>query len=291
MIRSFRLRAWLFSSFGAAALAMGCTSAPKMPSLSDLKPSKPASPVQSVGNPGSADFTTSNSLKNPVKVHLAYALWHEQEGNLVEARNSYERVLHESPKNIEGLLGIARLDIALGRMDDAEKRLAKAQKLAPKNYQVAVALGQYHSARNEWPQALEQMQIARSLAPNDPACAYHLGNVQAKTGDLTSALANFTEAVGAPAAHYNLAYMLHQQGDLAGAEEHLQRAISLKPDLAQAQSLMLAMRQERQSGKQVAQRPRATMPPSIPAPASSVIQPASYTEPAKPSTFAPAPVR
>lgn len=291
MIRSFRLRAWLFSSFGAAVLAMGCTTASKMPSLSDLKPAKMASPSPASANPGSAEFTVSNTLKDPVKVHLAYALWHEQEGDLVGARNSYEMVLRENPKNIDGLLGIARLDIALSRMEDAEKRLAKAQKLAPKNFQVAVALGQYYSARNEWPKALEQMQIARALAPNDPACAYHLGHVQAKTGDLTSALANFTEAVGAPSAHYNLAYMLHEQGDLAGAEEHLQRAISLKPDLAQAQSLLLAMRQERQSGKQLAQRPRATMAPSIPAPASSVIQPASYTEPAKPSTFAPAPAR
>ncbi len=38
-----------------------------------------------------------------------------------------------------------------GRMDDAEKRLSRAQKIAPKNPQVAIALGQYYTARSDWP--------------------------------------------------------------------------------------------------------------------------------------------
>lgn len=286
MVSMSRPKAWFLSFATLAALAAGCNSTPKNPAAAaGLKTQAPTTASTSTANPGSPEFFSGTKLQNPVKVHLAYALWHEQEGNLVEARNSYNRVLDDSPKNVEALLGLARLDIALGRMEDAEKRLAKAQKIAPKNAQVAISFGQYYSARNEWPQALEQMKMARALSPYDQATAYHLGYVQAKSGDMTSALASFTEAVGAAQAQYNLAYIYHEQGNLVAAEEHLQRAISLKADLPQAQSLLLTVRQERYNNKnQMVQQPKVLE-------SSRTIQPASYTEPAHTSNFDPAPAR
>ncbi len=288
MVSMSQPKAWLLSFAALATLAAGCNSTPKNPAAAaaGVKSQAPATASTSSANPGSPEFFSGTKLQNPVKVHLAYALWHEQEGNLVEARNSYNRVLDDSPKNVEALLGLARLDIALGRMEDAEKRLAKAQKIAPKNAQVAISFGQYYSARNEWPQALEQMKMARTLSPYDQATAYHLGYVQAKSGDMTSALASFTEAVGAAQAQYNLAYIYHEQGNLVAAEEHLQRAISLKADLAQAQSLLLTVRQERYNNK----NQMATHQPGA-SNSSRAVQPASYTEPAHTSSFDPAPAR
>ena len=283
MVRSSRFTAWLLSAASLTALAAGCSLTPKSHATAELKPQTPSAVGSTAGSP---ELSTGNKLNNPVRVHLAYALWHEQEGNLVEARNSYDRVLAESSKNVDAMMGLARLDMALGRMDDAEKRLFKAQKLAPKNSQVAVSLGQYYSARGDWTLALEQMKSARLLAPYDPACAYHLGYVQAKLGDLTSALANFTEAVGAAEAQYNLAYILHEQGNLVAAEEHLQKAIALKPDLAQAQSLLLTVHQQRHGGKAQMAGPSRT-PPNV----NQGVLPAGYTEPAQISAFDPAPAR
>lgn len=288
MVRSFRLSALLVSAFGVSALLCGCHSANKTPAAAGLTPQTPAAVQSTTSSPGTSDLFVGNKLKNPVKVHLAYALWHEQEGNLIEARNSYEKVLKESPKNIDATLGLARLDIAQSRMDDAERRLSNAQKLAPKNHQVAISLGQYYSARGEWPRALEQMKLARSLSPYDQASAYHLGYVQAKTGDMTSALASFTEAVGAAEAQYNLAHILYEQGNLISAEEYLQRAISMKPDLAQAQSLLLTVRQQREGSKMPLVSGRGVQ--GLPA-ASQGIQPASYTVPPKTSCFDPAPAQ
>lgn len=284
MVLSLRFTASLLCATSLTALVAGCNSTPKTGATADLKPQTPVA-VSSSASPGTAEFSSSNKLQNPVKVHLAYALWHEQEGNLVEARNSYDKVLEESSKNVDAMLGLARLDMALGRMEDAEKRLFKASKIAPKNSQVAISLGQYYSAIGDPVKALEQMKAARALSPYDPACAYHLGYAQAKSGDITSALASFTEAVGAAEAQYNLAYILHEQGNLAAAEEHLQSAITLKPDLPQAQSLLLSIRQQRQGTKpQIAQVQRAPQT----SPAGNAIQPASYTEPAR-SNFDPAP--
>jgi tetratricopeptide (TPR) repeat protein len=285
VFRSSRFTAWLLSAASLTALASGCNMTPKSASSAALK--RQAETPAAVGSTaGSPELSTSNKLNNPVKVHLAYALWHEQEANLVEARNSYDKVLAISPKNVDAMLGLARLDIALGRMDDAEKRLFKAQKIAPKSAQVAVSLGQYYSARGDWTRALEQMKSARQLSPYDPAFAYHLGYAQAMSGDMTSALANFTEAVGAAEAQYNLAYILHEQGNLVAAEEHLQKAVSLKPELTQAQTLLVTVRQERHGNK--AQMAGPTRTPSA---SSQHVEPASYTETMQTSVFDPAPAR
>lgn len=270
MVRSSGFAAWFLSAACIATVAGGCQSASRNAVTSALPRNRPAAAEKQAPEP--AEFMFGTELKDPVKVHLAYALWHEQEGKLDEARNSYDKVLKESPKNVDALLGLARLDIALGRMDDAGKRLEKAQKVAPKNSKVAVSFGQYYSARGDWPKALKHMQEARELAPYDAACAYHLGYVQAKTGDMTAALASFTEAVGAAEAQYNLAFILQEQGNLVAAEEHLQHAISLKPDLAQAQTLLIAVRQQRNGGLMNTAQ-------ASPAP-SNKVQPAGYTEPA-----------
>jgi tetratricopeptide (TPR) repeat protein len=236
---------------GAASLViatMGCSLAPK---------SKTETVTKTATNPSSGpvsqEFSTSDKLSNPVKTNLAYALWHEQQGNHVEARNAYNKVLElktgtwwwqKNSKDIDAMLGLARLDMVSNRMDDAYQRLQKAQKVAPKNPQVAVGLGQYYMARRDLPRALEQMQAAHLLAPYDVACAYHLGLVQAKMGDLDAALSNFKEAVGAAEAEYNLGYVLYEQGNIAAAEERLQKALTLKPKLPQAQSLLISIRQQ-----------------------------------------------
>ena len=294
MIRNSRFVVRLFGTACLSVATIGCSLAPKFDnagtskgmgsrtasnnSISNLFQFKRTSNQEVVSATmatGTADFSTSDKLKDPVKVHLACALWHEQEGNLVEARNCYKKALESNSKSVDSLLGLARLDIAISRMDDAEARLKKAQKIAPKSPQVAVAYGQFYSARRDWPRALEQMKMARELAPDDTACAYHLGYVQAKSGHLEAALKNFEEAVGTAEAQYNLGYILYEQGNIVAAEEHLQKAISIKPDLPQAQSLLLTVREKHYGTKtQVAKRPAARSSNEF----GSGIQQASHTE-------------
>jgi tetratricopeptide (TPR) repeat protein len=266
-----RIAVWVLAVAGVLTVSSGCSSTNKIGAAA--KSQQP----EASATPGSAEFSSGSELKNPVKVHLAYASWHEAEGNLVEARNSYDRVLEKSPKNIEALLGLARLDIQLGRVEDAEKRLMRAQKIAPKSPQVAAARGQYYAAGQEWPHALEQMRAARILAPYDPIYAYQLGVVQAKMGDTSAALTSFTEAVGAAEAHYNLGVILYEQGNVAAAEDHLQKALAQKPDLAQAQKLLTTVRQQRYGTKTNVAKAAAVNGGSE---NFGSVQPAAYSEPA-----------
>jgi tetratricopeptide (TPR) repeat protein len=103
-------------------------------------------------------------------------------------------------------------------------------------------------------------------------------------GDVDSALANFTEAIGAAEAQYNLAYILYGQGDLVTSEEYLKKAIAMKPNLAQAQSLLISVRQQRSTdNKPLVARNRGLRGGTE---AESQIQPASYSEVARPARSA-----
>ena len=213
MLLHSRTVVWLVAATNLAAMVSGCSLAPKSDPLSAAKAAFQKQQTAGSGSatPGSADFSSSNELKNPIKVHLAYALWHEQQGNLLEARNSYNKVLEKNSKNIDALLGLARLDTQLNRLSDAEARLQKAQKVSPKNPQVMAAVGQFYAVQRDWPRALEQLKAARTLSPYEPTFPFQLGVVQARSGDLDAALISLTEAVGPAEAHYNLAVILQER--------------------------------------------------------------------------------
>ena len=240
------LRIRFAASVSLATIAIGCSMTPKSSGLEAPKIVAQPSSEQTSTSPGSADFSSKKNLTNPVKTHLACALWHQQEGRQLDARNSYNKVLEKDPKNTDALIGLARLDMELNRMSDAESRLLKAQKLSPKNPQVAAAFGQYYAAQKDWPHATECLQSAHTLAPYEKAYTFQLGVIQAMSGDSTSALISLTEAGGAADAHYNLAVILQDQGQIAGVEEHLKKALALKPQLPQADKLLAAVRQTRE---------------------------------------------
>jgi tetratricopeptide (TPR) repeat protein len=232
----------MLATVSLAQLATGCSSTQKFAGL----PKAPGIPQQQMAGsstPGSADFSINEKPANQIKLQLAYAAWNEQDGNLLEARGAYDKVLEKNPKNIDALMGLSRLDIRLNRMTDAEAKLEKAQKLAPKNPQVAAAFAHYHASRQDWSHAIEQIQTARTLSPYDPAFPFQLGVYQAKSGDVNAALGSFTEAVGKGEAHYNLAVLLQEQGRKSDAEYHLQQAVANKPDLPQAHRLLASIRQ------------------------------------------------
>ena len=70
-------------------------------------------------------------LKDPHKLDLAYAKWQEQIGNVTEARERYQRVLHDEPHSIPAMLGLARLDQLAGHLAEAEQAYRKTLKSAP----------------------------------------------------------------------------------------------------------------------------------------------------------------
>jgi tetratricopeptide (TPR) repeat protein len=203
-----------------------------------------STPVVDKSNPtvGSPDYTTSGKPVNPTKIHLAYAAWHEQTGDLPEARDSYKKVLDKDPRDVDALLGLARIDRAYGRIEEADKQLKKIQKMHPRDARVFVAVGQAHADKHEWEQALASMKKACELNPYDSLYQFHLAVVEANSGDMEQAFIHFKRSVGEAEAHFNVGYVLKQKGLIADSEAHLVQALKMKPDLKQAQTALAALR-------------------------------------------------
>src|SRR4051812_41604416 len=82
----------LYRCLCLAVLTSGCQSIQSMTS-SKPKADGHAEPVKvSSASSAGADETPPQKPVNPLKVHLAYAAWHEQSGNYKEAHDSYMKV-------------------------------------------------------------------------------------------------------------------------------------------------------------------------------------------------------
>lgn len=210
-------------------------------------------------------------LRDPSKLDLAYAKWQEQLGNMSEARERYQRVLHDEPQSVEALLGLARMDQLAGRMAEAEQGFRKALKTSPNDPLVLDALGQFYAAQEKWPQAIDVLKQGLQAAPNDDTIRFHLAVATAKNGDLATAKPLFVNSVGEAEAEYNLGLILHDQGKLELAEQHFVQAVVKKPTLEQAQYWLNEIRVEKETkhllaGTSSGNRPR----PELQAPAGAL---------------------
>ncbi|MFM9962380.1 MAG: tetratricopeptide repeat protein [Planctomycetaceae bacterium] len=193
------------------------------------------------------DSGVRRNLKDPSKLDLAYAKWQEQLGNMTEARERYQRVLHDEPQSVDALLGLARMDQLAGRLTEAEQGFRKALKTSPGDPQVLDALGQFYAAQEKWPQAIDVLKQGLQVAPNDDTIRFHLAVATAQSGDLVTAKPHFVNSVGEAEAEYNLGLILHDQGKLELAEQHFVQAVVKKPTLEQAQYWLNEIRIEKET--------------------------------------------
>ena len=205
------------------------------------------------------------NLKDPSKLDLAYAKWQEQLGNMTEARERYQRVLHDEPQSVDALLGLARMDQLAGRLTEAEQGFRKALKNSPNDPLVLDALGQFYAAQEKWPQAIDVLKQGLQAAPNDHTIRFHLAVATARSGDLVTAKPHFVNSVGEAEAEYNLGLILHEQGKLELAEQHFIQATVKKPTLEQAQYWLNEIRIEKETknllaGTSSRQRPEMEAP-------------------------------
>lgn len=223
-------------------------------------------------------------LKDPTKLDLAYAKWQEQLGNMTEARERYQRVLHDEPQSIDALLGLARMDQLAGRLPEAEQGFRRALKSSPNDPLVLDALGQLYAGQEKWSQAIDILKQGVQTAPNDDTIRFHLAIATAKSGDLATAKPLFVNSVGEAEAEYNLGLILHGQGKLELAEQHFVQAVVKKPTLEQAQYWLNEIRIEKETknllaGTSTNTRPRPDMQaPAGALPSTTNLQPTSVVE-------------
>jgi tetratricopeptide (TPR) repeat protein len=174
-------------------------------------------------------------IGDPTELSLTYARWMEDVKNLPEARRHYGEVAERKPKNIDAVLGLARIDLASGMTYEAEQGFLKALRLNPDSPAALHALGQFYVSQERWPEAVEMLNKAMLAAPAERQYRYDLAVAMVRVGDINGAMPHFIRTVGDAEAHYNVGYILHQEGRLAEAEQQMLLAVTKKPDMHEAQ--------------------------------------------------------
>ena len=217
-----------------------------------------------------------DGLQNPVQVHLSYARLQEQWGNLVEARKSYETALGREPGSVEAMVGLARMDQLAGRTLEAEQGMVAALRIDPRSPIANHALGRLYADQKDWIRAIPLLKAATMASPNDTAIRYDLAVAMARSGDLNGAMPHFVQTTGEAEAHYNIGYILFEQGKHAEAEQRFTQALVLEPGLQQADAMLRRLQQDGQSGHQLASATRdAGRPPVTPNQQAEFQQPAA----------------
>lgn len=186
--------------------------------------------------------------KHPERLKVAYARWMEGAGKPDEARKQYEAVLEKDPKNVEAILGIARIDQQAGHHKEAERQYKQAVETAPQSAPAQYGLGQFYAAEQRWSEALPCLKRAVDLAPDDTDSRYQYAVALAQTGKYQEALPHFIRTVGDAEAHYNVAMILKDQGRFEEAERHFLIAANKKPELVAARQWLESLKSQRSGG-------------------------------------------
>lgn len=126
------------------------------------------------------------------------------------------------------------------RYREAEQLYKEARDLMPNQVDPYLALASVYEAVGEWDDAMEQLEKAVELDPEDAGARRGLGRMQCMRGDHAACIETLELAVelapDEPLGHYwlGLAYQRVVQEDVQKAEEELTEALRLEPNLGRA---------------------------------------------------------
>lgn len=147
-----------------------------------------------------------------------------------EARRNFERAIELSPRHFHSMIGLAD---AIGAADpDTTGTLPlyqKASAVAPKYLEAHALLGYYYDQIEETDKALDQYRTIVALNPKNEPGQLSLGIALFKAGRLDDAEKTLHTALGMDAgdaqAHYYLASIGLNRGDLSRAQAEAERAV------------------------------------------------------------------
>jgi tetratricopeptide (TPR) repeat protein len=129
-----------------------------------------------------------------------------------------------------------------GRVDEADRQLARVLATYPNHPEVLRMKAGIHSLRGQHPEALQVMQRALAQCPQDALYYNTLGSLLGTAGEYEAAIKALRHSCELqpklPMAWYNLGIMLTKSVRNAEAVEALQRAIALAPHHVAARALL-----------------------------------------------------
>jgi len=180
--------------------------------------------------------TADRELRRMVGVRLMRA--YSGAGQFARAAETGEGLLRDYPNDAEVLYQVAQL-----HADRSYQIMKQLQQSAPHSAWVHFASAQVQDSLKHYDAAEAEYRKALELKPDLPVAHYRLGRVllgQSQSPEsLRAAAEQFRLELGISPenadAEYELGEISREQGDLAGALEHLNRAVKYHPGFVEAQ--------------------------------------------------------
>lgn len=149
------------------------------------------------------------------------------------ARSVFAAILRQQPDHLEAMQGMAAVELAVERTDEATQWLEKAAKAHPKAIEPRIKLVNQLLRAGNRDKAIVQAKELQSLAPDDPDVLRLLARAQLAIGDPASAVSSLRRAQqvrpGQPDLLLELANAELAMRDTRAARASLDRLLRLQP--------------------------------------------------------------
>jgi tetratricopeptide (TPR) repeat protein len=172
------------------------------------------------------------------EVYVGAARLLENQGKNEEAVVKYLDALKAAPDDLSALVGLARLYDRDGQGAKAIDTYLHASQAHPTSSLVCNDLGLSYRRQKQLDKSLVAFRQAIELQPDNAKYRNNLAAALVEGGRDDEALRELAQVNPPAVAEYNLAYLLQERGRRADAIAHLQRSVSIDPQLASSQEML-----------------------------------------------------
>ncbi len=204
----------------------------------------PAAPPATAPDPASAEATpapegaaAAESLKMEISSELMALVNAASEefvkGNFTKAEELYQNFLVKQPENVIALANLGVAQFRQGKLTAAQLALEKAVKVAPGDAFSLTTLGAVMIEQNRIEDAIGYLERANASSPDDPITLNYLGVASSQLGQFGKAEQSLRRAITVKPeyaeAHFNLAviYATAKPPSIALAKRHYEKALEL----------------------------------------------------------------
>ncbi|MBX3421870.1 MAG: tetratricopeptide repeat protein [Pirellulaceae bacterium] len=166
----------------------------------------------------------------------------EMKGNFNAALDNYTKALEKEPNNLAALQSTARLYMRQEQFASAIDFYQRAAQASPTAENYAELADALHRA-GKLPEAQASIQKAISLDPTSTRYRSSMAGMLIAVGRSEEAVKQLEQVMPPALAHYNVAHLQASNKNPAAAQQHLQLALQLDPNLQPARELMAKITQ------------------------------------------------
>lgn len=171
-------------------------------------------------------------------VYCSTAILFERRGDHQKAKELYERALTVDADHFDTLIYYARHLDCKGQFEQATHSYQRATQVQPDNPSAFNDLGLCLARQGALEDSLTALRCAVALSPKSKLYRNNIATVLVKANRPNDALFDLVTVHGEAIGHYNLGYLLNNQGQLRAARFHFSTALAKDPTFQSAREML-----------------------------------------------------